>query len=326
MKQLGLTFLLLFSSAILFADQVVRLGEATTHPGTTLTVPLEVEDLRDVASVHALVTYDPLVLVLTKVEAGTLRDSFDDFIATEGSGAVEIFTYGMTNNVSLSGTIANLTFRVREGSEGLYSDLTLAKVSVKEKTMTADLTVARPLTVKSGLLRVVEGVGLEIECDAALSDADRVGIRNLLALGGDVGKLVVHGEHSAIELGLDLGIRPPVAVADGVATATFGLPKLEIVGFDVDTGQIRAKVTPPEGAEIAQRIVTGVIHVYGTDNLAKSMDRIKDPKVDLTDYLRSETKGELAVTFQFGTKTFFKVVAGRTAAETIETTTTQEKE
>ncbi len=326
MRKILLLLSFIFSVQLLGADQVVRLGDVTTHPGATLTVPLEVENLSGVASVHALVTYDPLVLVLTKVEEGTLKNAFDDFIASEGSGAVEIFTYGMTNNVSLSGTIANLTFKVREGSEGLYSDLTLAKVSIREKTMTADLTVARPLTVKSGMLRVVEGVGLEIECDAALSEADRDGVRNLLALGGDVGTLVVRGEQSVIELGIDLGIKPKTVVANGVATATFELPKLEIVDFDVEAGRIRARVTPPEGAEIAQRIVTGVIHVYGTDDLAKSMGRIKDLEVDLTDYLKAETKGEMSVTFLFGTKTFFKVAAGRTAAETIEATTKQEKE
>ncbi len=304
--------------------QEVRLGDVECRAGTTITVPIEVENLKNVASVFTMITYDPLVLVFQKAEqASGMREIFTEFIVSEETGAVKILSYGTNNCAQVTGELAYLTFAVREGSEGLYSDLSLAQVSVNEKTMTADLTVVNPLKVKSGMLRVMAAAAeseIEIESEVAFSEEDKTALKELLAIGSDVAKVVVQGEQAAVELGLDLGIKPRMTTESGVATAVFELPTLEVVDFDVETRQIRAKITPPEGAEITQNIVTGIIHVYGSDVFTDKMTKIADLDVDITDYLKSETKGEIVLTFQFGSKTFFRVKAGRVTAETIEIT------
>ncbi len=165
---------------------------------------------------------------------------------------------------------------------------------------------------------ILKFLGYEFASGLELSDADKESLKGLLSPTDDILKVVVQGVQSAVELGLDLGIKPKMQTVDGVATATFELPTLKIVGFDVNARKIRAKIVPAAGAEITQSIVSGVIHVYGTDNLNASMTKLSDITVNATEYLGEETKGDVLVEFDFGTKTFFKVIAGRVVGETLE--------
>ncbi len=324
MKRVLIFLLGLGAFAPLGAEQVVRLGDVACHAGTMLTVPLEVEGVKGAASVYAHVTYDPLVLAFVKAEAGSLEENFLEFEAvSDAAGSVKILTFGTNDVANLTGTLAHLTFHVREGSEGLYSDLTLAEIKVNEKTLTADLTVANPLKVRSALLRVAAAADVEVEIaegsDVALSDEDKAGLKSLLSLGSDVRKVVVKGSLSAVELGIDLGIKPATREEAGVLTATFLLPELKIVGFEPEKELVRAKVIPSQGAQITgSGHVTGVIHVFGTSSLAEKMREIGDIEINLDGYLKAETAGEMEIRVQFGTKTFFRVVAGRVVGETID--------
>ena len=69
----------------------------------------------------------------------------------------------------------------------------------------------------------------------------------------------------------DMGIAP-TCTRDGTRlVAAYGMPALHITQFDPTTGQVRFKVTPAAGNQIASEIATGYIHVFGTDNLGERM-------------------------------------------------------
>ena len=151
-----LLLLCLFTCVILSA-QTVRLGNVVGNPKARFTIPVELDHVTGISAAEVLITYNPLVLVLTEVKQGTLQHHFSkDFIVSEEAGVIEIFTFGRENGNARSrvgGSIAELTFAVREGSEGLYSDLTLANVRLREQTFTVDLTKEQMLTPANGMVR-----------------------------------------------------------------------------------------------------------------------------------------------------------------------------
>ncbi len=412
-------------------EQVVRLGTVICNPGATVTVPVEVDGLRNVSSMSVLITYDPLLLVHLKTEAAQLQDALPKFLTFDEAGSLLIIAYGKENVSNLSGILAHLTFTIRDGSEGLYSDLSLAEVNINEKTLTADLTVNLPLVPTRGMLRsyattatpkrldegalmlapettlqsiqlqagdglqvssaqqdpicitgaltaegvlkvlpppngwatatypvlkcqtadlilepegetqsavvsasttadgytlyslttaVEGGLIVETESGTTLTADDQNVLAGLLGTAAtEANKIVVKGSQSAVELGLDLGIQPSTTLTDGVLTAEFALPELQITSFDPLNGTVQAKIIPPTGATIlSKQYVTGVIHVYGSDSLSVPMRKIAEPSISLDNYLKPESTGEVTIRLQFGTKSFFRVVAGRVTAETIE--------
>ena len=92
---------------------------------------------------------------------------------------------------------------------------------------------------------------------------------------------------------------------------TYATPTLAITSFDPATGKVGIKVTPGEGNQIVANINTGYVHVYGTDDLSKTMKLIEQVGFDMTPYLKEETKGEGTLTVTLGTHTFLKVLVGK---------------
>jgi hypothetical protein len=161
-----------------------------------------------------------------------------------------------------------------------------------------------------------EEVEVQLPEGVVLSESDKNSLRELLAEGlADVTKLQVVGTQAAINAALDLGIVPTTSLKDGILTAHFVLPTLTITAFDPKAGRVMCKVTPAEGAVIKRSVVTGVLHVYGAESLGASMTEVEALDIDLTHYLQDTTKGEVSVKISLGSKTFVKVVAGRTTSE-----------
>ncbi len=434
MKRLFFILSLLFGG--LLAAREVKLENVVCNPGAYVVVPVTLDEAQGLAVVSFTLTYDPQVLVLHEVRQGALRQHFSyEFVVEEDTGAVEVVSVAPDNIAdSCSGTLAEVAFYVREGSDSLYSDLALADVSFNEETMTLDMSSEEPTTLQQGLIRplattnvcqdrmgegcvtvaaettlkslaLLEGDALAVatadaepilvtesftatgaldvvppvngwatatypvlKCKATnvrfnilgdatsasivttqdggytlysvaavtesdwaiettpseweLSADDKNALVQLLNPEEGVKTIRVAGTQEAVEMGLDLGILPQTVVADGVMTANFAVPTLEIVGFDVAAGKVTAKVVPPEGATLGTlKPVTGVIHLYGTDDLSVAMEEMNDLTVSVEDYTKVDTRGHLVLTVQFGTKTFFRVVAGRTSATTLEPAT-----
>lgn len=161
------------------------------------------------------------------------------------------------------------------------------------------------VTVEGSLEVVPETGSLEAETIAAI----RASLSSGLVAYPNVKRVVVKGEGAKIPVIVDLGIVPDIAVAGDTATVAYKSPSLTIVAFNPKTGIVRIKVTPGEGNSIQSQLVTGCIHVYGTNDLLKKMWYVSKVSIDVSNYLREGTKGEADLTVTMGTHTFLKVKA-----------------
>ncbi|MBR6802844.1 MAG: hypothetical protein IKM62_03355 [Kiritimatiellae bacterium] len=413
----------------LLSARTVQLERVVCNPGARITVPLRLDDAKGLAVASVRVTWNPDILVLTSVEQGTLAEHFSfDFTVVDTLGSAEIISSAPANiTAQVGGTLAEMNFTVRDGSDALYSDLALTEVILNEETMTQDLTVQQNITPRAGVVRSIattancaerlgEGavvvaadtilnhltlatgdilqvsdrqtpvvVNGTLKVDApitlrapkrgwatakydllkttttdvrfafegdfpeqyqlssltengvttyalavtmedevpilppegiSLSPTEQNALRTLLVDAlGDVARVQVEGSRDAILAALDLGIVPETNSEEGVLTATFKAPTLAIQSFDPKNGIVKVKVIPAGNAEVKKKVVTGVIHVYGSATLGEAMTEIASPTLDLTNYLENDTRGEFSVTVELGENTFIKVTVGGTTAQ-----------
>ena len=150
-------FLSLFVAPAALAYQV-SVGTYVANAGKTVTVPIALDSAAGLSYASATIAYDPQVLVVTKVEAGSLRSLMaEDFTAADTNGMLTVAIFGSTdaNVANGSGSIANVTFAVREGTAGLYSDLAVSGIELGERTGVKDVTVGNPVTTVNGMVRVM---------------------------------------------------------------------------------------------------------------------------------------------------------------------------
>lgn len=219
--------------------------------------------------------------------------------SVSASGAIPVRAplYGwQTGRYTLMTTpTKNLQFSLVDDIDAVISSETLNGMT----SYYADVTV-------EGSLEVVPETG---NLEAGTIAAIRASLSSGLAAYPNVKRVVVKGEGAKIPVIVDLGIVPDIAVAGDTATVEYKSPSLTIVAFNPKTGIVRIKVTPGEGNSIRSQLVTGCIHVYGTDDLLKKMRYISQVSIDLSNYLREGTKGEADLTVTMGTHTFLKVKA-----------------
>ena len=142
-------------AATLGAARTVRLESVVCNPGARVAVPVTLDEAQGLAVVTLTVAYDPLVLAFAEARPGTLADAFSfDFSVAEETGAVTVVAVAPDDIAeSRGGTVAELVFDVRPGSDTLHSALALADVRLEEETMTRDLTKDNPITPIGGLIR-----------------------------------------------------------------------------------------------------------------------------------------------------------------------------
>lgn len=394
--------------------RMVTTGTVVANPGATVSVPVTVDDIADVGAAAVTVGYDPAVVVCLGVDAGGLVEADQMTFVDSGAGQVYAIFAGLAKATG-GGELMRVRFAVREGTQGLFSDVTLQDVQVGAKDGVADLGVENPLTTVNGMVRILaadaavarleerftvwpgtrlrtltlgDGDGLMADADgAAISVAGAVTATGAIPvrapLGGwqtgryalletataglslmldDAPDAVVHAETTAgrttywadvrvegevevvaedgalsratvariretladdlaahpgvtrvrvkgteIPLVVDLGIVPAMTVSGTEVTAVYVAPTLRITEFDPCTGRVRIRVEPGAGNRIRFPLVTGCVHVYGTDDLAQSMRLLGGTAFDLTPYLAEKTKGEAVLTVSLGANTFIKV-------------------
>ena len=394
--------------------RTVTTGTVVANPGATVSVPVTVDDIVGVGAATVTVGYDPTVVVCLGVDAGGLVEADRMTFVDSGAGQVYAVFAGLARTTG-GGELMRVRFAVREGTQGLFSDVTLQDVQVGAKDGVTDLGVADPLTTVNGMVRVLaadaaaarleerftvwpktrlkalalgDGDGLMADADGAaisvagavtaagtvpvraplggwqtgryalletatagltltLEDASDAVVRAETASGrttywadvrveGEVeivaedgtlpkatvariretladdlaahpGVTRVRVKGAEVPLMVDLGIAPAVTVSGTEATAVYAVPTLRITEFDPRTGRVRIRVEPGAGNRIRSTLVTGCVHVYGTDDLARAMRLLGGTAFDLTPYLAEETKGEAVLTVALGANTFIKV-------------------
>ena len=161
MKKLLATVGAALVAAVGFGYQV-SLGTYVSNAGKQVTVPVMLDSSAGLSYASATITYDPQVLVVTKAAPGSLSSLTEgfkpgfDFVATDTNGTLTVSLYGFAQSAAATaGSIASVTFAVREGTAGLYSDLALTDVQLGEKSGVKDVTVGNPLTTQNGMVRVM---------------------------------------------------------------------------------------------------------------------------------------------------------------------------
>jgi hypothetical protein len=136
----------------------ISVGTYVVNANRTVTVPIALDSAAGLSYAGASLTYDPQILVVTKVEAGTLKTIMpEDFISSSTNGLVNVAIFGSTatNIVNGAGTIANVTFAIRAGTEGSYSDIIVSNIDIGEYTGVKDVTVGNPVKTVNGMVRVM---------------------------------------------------------------------------------------------------------------------------------------------------------------------------
>ena len=161
MKAIAAAAFAAFAAVPALAYQV-SVGTYVSNAGKTVTVPVALDSVAGLSYASATLTYDPQVLVVTKAEAGSLKSLLsEDFVAVDTNGTLTVAIFGSSDVAAGAGSIANVTFAVREGTEGLYSDVTVTDAELGEKTGVKDVTVDNPLVTVSGMVRVF-GAGASV--------------------------------------------------------------------------------------------------------------------------------------------------------------------
>lgn len=244
--------------APLLSARTVQLERVICNPGAQITVPLSLDNVQGLAVASVRVTWNPDILVLTSVEQGNLAEHFSfDFTVVDTPGSAEIISSAPANiTAQVGGTLAEMNFTVREGSDALYSDLALTEVVLNEETMTQDLTVQQALTPRAG---VVRSMAASADCSERLGEgavvvaADTV-LQHLTLAAEDVVQVsdrqtpvVVNG---ALKTTAPITLRAPKR---GWATAKYEL--LKTTATDVT---FTLEGAPPEQYQFSTSVENGV--------------------------------------------------------------------
>ena len=307
-------------AAVAFAAnaRMISTGSAECRAGTTVTIPVTVDDIGGVSTVVLAINADSTVMDGLGVEAGALADERTIVSADDGAGHVCVVIPKLAAT-SGGGELCRIRYRVREGTNDQYSDVALANVQLCAADGVTDLSATNPIEISNGMVRItVDGEDGEAEVpivsdDGALTEDAEAVVRDALAetvaAHPEVASVKVKGTVELIPITASLGIAPKIGILGTEATATYARPSITITAFDPETGTVRIRVDPGEGNAIRAPLVSGCIHVYGTNNLGERMRYVGNVEIDLAPYLREETMGEAELTVDLGTHTFLKVKA-----------------
>ena len=265
-------FLAMVVAPVALAYQV-SVGTYVANAGRQITVPVALDSAAGLSYASATITYDPQVLVVTKAEAGSLKSLMaEDFVAVDTNGTLTVSIFGSTdaNVASGSGSIANVTFAVREGTAGLYSDLAVSSVELGEKSGVKDVTAGNPVQTVSGMVRVM-GETAEV---ARLENAEIVVADTVLgALSLSAGDAIQASDaQTAIRVSGAVSASGAIVVkapANGWASGTYAL-------LSTTTAGLAFSLEGVSGATFSSETANGVTTYYAVVSIVSKIITIID--------------------------------------------------
>lgn len=272
MRRLSVFAVSLVMAAFTVNAYQVSVGTYVLNSGKTVTVPVVLDNAAGLSYASATLTYDPQVLVVTKAEAGSLRALMpDDFVSADANGTIVVSIFGVPGeNVTTNagGSIASITFAVREGTEGQFSDIAVTEVELGEKTGVLDVAVGSPIGRVNGMIRVM-GAGADVARleNAQIISADTV-LGSLTLADGDAIQasdcqtaIRVTGAVTATGA---IAVKPPV---NGWASGTYALLSTPTTGlaFTGVAGDITSEVENGVTTYFAAVTVSGEIPLFTDD-------------------------------------------------------------
>ena len=171
-------------SALTAAARTITAGTLVANPGATITVPITVDDLSDVGATVVTVGYDPTVVVCLGVESGSASDAKSMSYADTGSGQLCVILSGSSQSVT-GGEIFRMSFSVRSGTAGLFSDVTLLDAQFAATDGVSDLSASNPVTVVNGMVRSLATDAAVARLEAAFRVAPQTSLATLTLAEGD---------------------------------------------------------------------------------------------------------------------------------------------
>lgn len=236
MKKIFAAFGLFALLALQASAYRVSVDTYVSNAGKTVTVPVVLDNAAGLSYASATLTYDPQILVVTKAEAGSLKTLLnDDFVAADTNGTIVVSMFGIPGeNVTANagGSIASITFAVREGTEGLFSDIAVTDVELGEKTGVLDVTVGNPIVTVNGMIRVM-GASADVARleNAQIVSADTV-LGSLALADGDA--IQASDNQTAIRVAGAVAASGAIAVKEpvnGWASGTYALLSTTTAGL-----------------------------------------------------------------------------------------------
>lgn len=270
MKMTGKRFRLYrsaFAAAVIAAAFCAAAARAATvsagtwicNPGAAVRVPVSLDGASGISGVAVTLSYDPQVVVLSRIEPGSLQSVFaDDFTSygeMPGEATAAMFTIGGDVAETVSGSVATFVFVARGGTAGQFSDVTVTKVELLEESGVRDVTVKNPVTTQNGMIRVMaaDAAAARLENSQTVVSDSRLGSLALsdgdAIQASDAGTpVVVSGAVSAV------GGVVPVATPDGGwATAEYDILKTTTAGLS-----FASAADPGEELDVVEARADGV--------------------------------------------------------------------
>ena len=243
----------------------VSVGTYVANPGKTVTVPVALDSAAGLSYAGATIVYDPQVLVVTKVEAGSLKAVMpEDFVTTGTNGTVSVSIFGSpeANVVSGSGSIADITFAVREGAAGRYSDITVTGIDIGEKTGVKDVTAGNALSVVHGMVRVMSADANVERLEGAQTVAADTKLGSLALMEGDAIQ-ASDAQTPVVVSGAVSGVSsiPVAAPVNGWAGGRYAL-------LSTPTAGLKFALEGVDEVEFSQEAANGMVTYYATLSVA----------------------------------------------------------
>lgn len=239
----------------------ISVGTYVVNANRTVTVPIALDSAAGLSYAGASLTYDPQILVVTKVEAGTLKTIMpEDFISSSTNGLVNVAIFGSTatNIVNGAGTIANVTFAIRAGTEGSYSDIIVSNVDIGEKSGVKDVTVGNPVKTVNGMVRVMRADAAVQRLEGAQTVIADTTLGSVKLEAGDA----IQASDAQTPITVTAGVTglttiPVVAPVNGWAGGQYALLKTPTTGLSFTLEGIKDAV-------FSQEVTNGITTYYAT--------------------------------------------------------------
>jgi hypothetical protein len=147
---LALLFCCLFASPVSAAALTVSAGTVNGGPGSTVTIPVNVENAKDLGSMDIVISYDPSVLSAVSVDKGSLNKGMISS-TTDMPGIISLGIVD-ADGINGNGAVAEITMKVT-GADGASSTLSIDRVLAYDARTHLDIqtvTGSGTFTVKQG--------------------------------------------------------------------------------------------------------------------------------------------------------------------------------
>ena len=255
---------LLLVSAVSWG-RTVSTGTVVANPGATVSVPVTVDDLLGASAAVVTVDYDSTVLVCLGVDAGAAADAEKMTYLDSGNGRVAAVFSGFAGDGGAMGSsrpteLMRIRFSVRDGTQGLYSDVTLADVQFGATDGVTDLSVSNPLTIVNGMVRVMSSEADVTRLEEAFSVWPGTSLKSLTLGGGDgikAGSAAVRVSGAVTASGA-VRVEEPLG---GWQTGRYALLATQTEGLAFVLGDAQGAARPTEMTVVESR-VAGVSTYY----------------------------------------------------------------